>query len=97
MPIIFIVAALVLTFAGLVYLINATKKGNDVVKGEVDKWNGVLIIVLGAIAILLGALFYKQIIAAADPLPGGTQPYLLNWLDNLLQDITSGDGLPMLR
>lgn len=97
MEIVYIVAGMIFIIRGIGFLAHSTKKGNDVTQGKEDVWKGLLAIGVGAAIIFLGAAAYKQMVAVVDPKPGGTEPFLFNWINELLRTVTDGTGLPQFR
>jgi hypothetical protein len=95
MNIVWIIAAILVIVGSVNLIAQSIIVAIRVTKGELTAGEGFMRIAVSALLVILAIVFFLQINAAV--VVSETSPYLLTWVNGLLESITTGNGLPMLR
>lgn len=95
MNIVWIIAAILVIVGSVNLIAQSIIVAIRVTKGEITAGEGFMRIAVPAFLVILAIVFFRQINAAV--VVGETSPYLLIWVDDLMESITIGNGLPMLK
>lgn len=95
MNIVWIIAAILVIVGSVNLIAQSIIVAIRVTKGEITAGEGFMRIAVSAFLVILAIVFFRQINAAV--VVGETSPYLLIWVDDLMESITIGNGLPMLK